>query len=373
MGQATDKGESYYMPQLDGLRALAVLSVLYSHYLTQKYWLWGVFWGGEGVRLFFTLSGFLITNILLREVTAELGSAKERGYLIRQFYIRRYLRLTPVYYLTLAAMAALNISATRETLWWHVLYLSNVRFAMEDAWQGLVSHFWSLAVEEQFYLVWPFVMLLLSRQSILRLGSALVIGAILWRYLGAGFAWGNIVVWVLPPHSLDALALGAIMSISVRDRALSSRDRGLIGAALGGLTIWTADVMAGGNSPLLKAAAPTGISIFFAWLILWASEGHRSLAGRALELGWLTYIGKISYGLYVVHNLVWYLLGHYVLPRSMVESREAGARIAIAVIASVAAIALSSLLFHALESPVNRLRLRFPYRRGDRQRAGSMA
>jgi peptidoglycan/LPS O-acetylase OafA/YrhL len=118
------------MPQLDGLRAVAVLAVLYTHYLADSYWLLGVYWGGLGVRLFFVLSGFLITGILLRESEGFDGKPGERWFLLRHFYIRRALRLTPIFYLTLIAMFALNAPNTRQTVWWHVFYLSNLNFAL---------------------------------------------------------------------------------------------------------------------------------------------------------------------------------------------------------------------------------------------------
>ena len=105
-----------YMPQLDGLRALAVLAVLWTHYLPEPYWLFGVYWGGYGVRLFFVLSGFLITTLLLSCRHYVHHGQQRRSVVLRQFYCRRFLRLCPLYYATLTVTALLNIAPVRETL-----------------------------------------------------------------------------------------------------------------------------------------------------------------------------------------------------------------------------------------------------------------
>jgi peptidoglycan/LPS O-acetylase OafA/YrhL len=90
------------MKQLDGLRAMAVLAVLWTHYLPEEYWLFGIYWGGVGVRLFFVLSGFLITGILLKSRQHVMQGKQCPLFAIRQFYIRRFLRIFPLYYVTLA-------------------------------------------------------------------------------------------------------------------------------------------------------------------------------------------------------------------------------------------------------------------------------
>src|SRR5215471_9719868 len=118
-----------YMRQLDGLRAIAVLAVLWTHYLPQEYWLSGIYWGGVGVRLFFVLSGFLITGILLKSRQYITQGKQCSLVAIRQFYIRRFLRIFPLYYVILALTAIMAIPPVRETIAWHIAYLSNVYFA----------------------------------------------------------------------------------------------------------------------------------------------------------------------------------------------------------------------------------------------------
>ncbi|MFN7977685.1 MAG: acyltransferase family protein [Vicinamibacterales bacterium] len=153
-----------YAPQLDGLRAVAVAAVAYSHWLPS--WQFGVPFGA-GVHLFFVLSGFLITRILI-----GLREAPSRPAAIGRFFARRALRLFPAFYTVLACAWIADVPLARATWTWHASYLSNVYIAGLAAWQGHFSHFWSLAVEEQFYLLWPWIVVWMPTRA---LAPALVI------------------------------------------------------------------------------------------------------------------------------------------------------------------------------------------------------
>lgn len=142
-----------YMPHLDGLRAFAVGLVIYSHWMPGHYQ-FKLPWGSAGVQLFFVLSGFLITGILLRCRTSVA-----RLSALRAFYVRRILRIFPLFYCVLLLAYVLNIEPVRETVFWHLPYLSNFYFFSIGRWDGDISHFWSLAVEEQFYLFWPAIVM----------------------------------------------------------------------------------------------------------------------------------------------------------------------------------------------------------------------
>jgi peptidoglycan/LPS O-acetylase OafA/YrhL len=153
-----------YMPQLDAIRAAAIFLVMIQHWaptLTQI-----APWGGIGVRCFFVLSGFLITGILLRARDLIDAARTTRGFQVRQFYIRRSLRIFPIYYLTLIVACALGLQVVRDTFWWHAGYLSNFYIASTGIWHGYISHLWSLSVEEQFYLIWPALILAAPRRWI---------------------------------------------------------------------------------------------------------------------------------------------------------------------------------------------------------------
>ena len=168
-----------HMAQLDTLRAFAVIGVLATHYMpTSRF---AGYYAMGGVRLFFVLSGFLITSILLKSRSImESGKQLPRFTLFR-FYVRRFLRIFPLYYFVLAVAAIADVTNVRETLLWNVTYLSNVYFFTRGHWAGPVSHFWSLAVEELFYLVWPWLILFTPRRFLMRLIICLIIIGPLFR------------------------------------------------------------------------------------------------------------------------------------------------------------------------------------------------
>lgn len=352
------------MPQLDGLRALAILAVLYTHFFPEDYWLLGIYWGGSGVRLFFVLSGFLITRILLREGSEAGGRPGEAAFLIRRFYVRRYLRLTPVFYATLAVMVALNVPNARSTVWWHVFYLSNFKFAIMDDWQGAVAHFWTLSVEEQFYLLWPPAVIFIPVRLLAGLAAALIPGSIAYRYCAHRMGLGDVALWVLPPNSMDALLLGAVTAIGAGKWALNSSQTWTRCAALGGLIIGTVGSYTNIFGPLMEASIPTAFAVSWAWVVLCASEGNAGIPGRLLEHPLLVYLGKTSYGTYVVHMLVWHLVAFVWAPALSLSKEDPRVIIGLALAAISLSIGLASISWRLLETPINHYRHSLDYRRG---------
>ena len=108
-----------------------------------------------GVWLFFVLSGFLITGILLRSRDQVDYGGYQGRFVLRQFYARRILRIFPLYYSVLLLAATIDLGDVRDTIFWHLAYLSNYLFATQQYWGAVTAHFWSLSVEEQFYILWP--------------------------------------------------------------------------------------------------------------------------------------------------------------------------------------------------------------------------
>lgn len=354
-----------YLPQLDGLRALAVAGVLLTHYLPRPGdWPLGVYWGGLGVRLFFVLSGFLITGILLRESAGADRQPGARGFLLRHFYLRRILRLAPVYYLTLVLMYACDAPATRETFWWHFFYLSNVKFALTGNWQGYVAHFWSLAVEEQFYLVWPLALLFVPRRRLVLVAATLIPAAIVYRGVAGTAGLSEVTVAVLPPNSMDALLVGALLALGVEQGWMTANQGPWTWLAWGGLAVWGASEFGGFASRLLGCASETGMALFFGWVVLRAAEGSTGLPWRLLQNRVLCHLGKISYGIYVVHNLVGFLFfSRLRLLFSATPPRLAA--IATALMLTAGSVAFAALSWQWLEKPINRYRQSLAYRRSD--------
>ena len=210
------------MPQLDTLRFFAILGVMVSHNWVPDSPPWifaGVDWGSLGVRLFFVLSGFLITGILIRG--RELGERhpERRFVFMRQFYVRRFLRIFPIYYLVVMAAVVVDFEASRQIWPWLFTYTSNIYSWHTLSWPGHLGHLWTLAVEEQFYLFWPVLMLFLPRRWLLPLLVGLVCLAPIYR-LYASFRYSDDVAsgaftsGALTVSVFDSLGLGALLAIA---------------------------------------------------------------------------------------------------------------------------------------------------------------
>lgn len=169
--------------------------------------------GHWGVRMFFVLSGFLITGILIKCRDSIDQSRKDQWLIIKNFYIRRCLRLMPIYYLTILVTSILFFSEVKPLLIWHLTYTSNFYFFWHQ-WEPYTSHFWALAVEQQFYLVWPFLILLTPRKYIAKLISITILIGPLFRLLMVilGYSNGD-REYLLIFACLDSLGLGSLLSL----------------------------------------------------------------------------------------------------------------------------------------------------------------
>jgi peptidoglycan/LPS O-acetylase OafA/YrhL len=193
------------MPQLDGIRGIAVLMVIVSHWLPHNRLVAFLPLGGIGVDIFFVLSGFLITRILLAERYApkEQTTRKER---IRIFYLKRALRIFPAYYGLLFVIWMLNVADARAYSGWYASYLANVYIYETKVW-NITTHLWSLAVEEQFYLVWPFVIMFIPGRYLPKFFVLLMAAGPLSRYL-FHLADPTIFNRILTINCIDTLGIG---------------------------------------------------------------------------------------------------------------------------------------------------------------------
>jgi len=205
-----------HRPQLDAIRALAVLGVFYSHF-----WDNASYSGILSVRVFFVLSGFLITGILLG-LKATDGSGRARpgsttaGHGLVAFYARRALRIWPVYYAVLLPLLLVNAQDVRASAPWHLLFASNVWFAYTEGWTpSFAAPWWSLALEEQFYLVWPVLVLSLSRRGLAGVTAVLVAASFVQHLQIVP----GLPVWlasdIMPLAHGDALGTGALLALAV--------------------------------------------------------------------------------------------------------------------------------------------------------------
>jgi peptidoglycan/LPS O-acetylase OafA/YrhL len=299
-----------HMPHLDTLRAFAALLVLNHHWLKDL----GVArfeFGAYGVDLFFTLSGFLITGILLRQKQKTHNAFG----LVRNFIIKRSLRLFPIYFLFVGALIALS-AVTGMWLYrdggapWFLTYTSNFFFYNNGMQGEQLNHTWSLAVEEQFYLIWPWLIVFLPRKKELWAIVPFILAGLLFKFTWPGL-YPDKPVKVLPFYNLDTLGLGAllgyIMVYGKLKRTLLEKNISWIIILLIVLTFVL--VHYSGTSYLVgQLLLPVSVLLLAGSLVYKSSIGFSGYTGRLFDSQVLQYIGKISYGVYLYHKPIPILL-----------------------------------------------------------------
>jgi peptidoglycan/LPS O-acetylase OafA/YrhL len=306
---------------LDGVRGLAILMVMCSHAIESDYESHGgvirlvgrsLRYGTIGVDLFFVLSGFLITGILF-------DSLNDGGY-FRKFYIRRVLRILPLYYGVLLVCLLLTHALQLKwgTMPWLLLvYLQNLRPAAIAGFAPgrhlALYHFWSLAVEEQFYLVWPAVVFWVrTRSGLLRTMLICSAGAVVVRVGMVLAGAAPVAIHETTICRADSLLLGGVLALLYRSAEWETAKRwapwGFVAAIAtyaGVNTIVNTRFIDAPRQGMLwsEGMSYTVLAIGFACLIVWAlKEG--SVCAWVFQWGWLRFLGKYSYGLYVLHVLV---------------------------------------------------------------------
>src|SRR5688572_7720594 len=373
-----------FIPALDGLRGIAIILVMLHH---QTYYrppsgidaLIGsvLFFGWSGVDLFFVLSGFLITGILLD------SRGNERYF--STFYARRTLRIFPLYYLVLLlalvvlpkfpavhAVVAGPIDVPPQWPYW--LYLTNFAIADRGWVHGWVDVAWSLAIEEHFYLVWPLLVWLCPPRVVALLCAVILLAepaARVFLRASEDQPVHSLPIYVLTWFRLDGLALGALLAVAQRRGLFPVLDRwvpvvvilgvaGIIACTiLGGHTWWWNRWMQQYGYSLIAITAG-------AMLVGAISRPAGSLWPRMLSAGWLRAFGKYSYGLYLIHLPVMRAVREYVFNPLEYETFGMGpwqAQMLYYGAATAPAFALAWLSWRFFESPILRLKTRFPYPR----------
>ena len=300
-----------FMPELDTLRGIAVFGVLLLHAF---FWQYAGFsfgrWaraflnltqpGGLGVNLFFVLSGFLITGILL--------DSKDRPNFYRRFYTRRALRILPAYYALLIFLLLLRSSST-AFVGLSFIYLANVTNFLGVACD--YGPLWSLAVEEHFYILWPAVVrrLTIARLSMARLAwvsAAIVVLVPILRAVSYSLGWRDGLDWYTW-FVVDSLAAGSLLAMLLRTSVTRRQVKSVCGMLLG-----SALMLALAGEPfgiltrnrLLGAALQlTLIHIFFSGILLLVLLAGSGAGKRYVNIPALRFLGYISYGLYLDHLL----------------------------------------------------------------------
>ena len=387
-----ERAASGHIPALDGLRGIAVLLVMWLHFvfflprngvervfsnLSETGWI--------GVDLFFVLSGFLITGILY--------DAKGGAHYFRNFYMRRSLRIFPLYYVFLVLIFAV-IPMVRESPPDHVgkqvwmwTYLSNVLFA-RGGWEAMpahTTHLWSLAIEEQFYLLWPLLVWLASRRRLIQLCVGAIGVAVVTRLVLTTVFGNDVAAYALMPARIDALASGGLLAVLVRDREgarLAARYLNPVAAVSATVLIlvmlWSGPIM--GHSMLPTLAFPVQtfgypmLALFFAAMLgkaVAAPSDH--LASRVLTSRALMAFGKYSYALYLIHILVRDIVQNQIMVGRggfpVILGSQLPAQLALVAFGVGVSYAIAFASWHLFEKRVLALKRFFPYESGGRGRA----
>src|SRR5579871_2631445 len=314
-----ESSKDKHIPALDGVRGIAILLVLLSHFPAPFRWMYpfqSVGWCG--VDLFFVLSGYLITGILYSSVN--------RPHYFRNFYIRRTLRIFPLYYafLVLVIFILPRVVSryylgmeTTQSPWASFLYYSNYADVFA-AWAPFsLSPFWSLAVEEHFYLVWPTVVRVIPRNRLVLCAALVSLFALLSRLAIAAFQWGWLPAYCLTTSRADSLAIGAMVAVLERQRPEWLKRwilviSGSTAAALVGIAKWRHNLDF--NDWTMTTFGYSLLALTFAGLV-WLAGNTRGPISQFLGNRVLVIFGRYSYCLYVLHMFVLIVFTRWFAPR----------------------------------------------------------
>ncbi len=345
------EGSGKHILALDGLRGIAILLVILFHTFHFMF-------GWCGVDLFFVLSGFLITGTLIDN--------KNSTHYFSNFWIKRVLRIFPLYYLVLAIIIVpkiyFQVNTVSYTSWTYWFYLQNWQYIFNGVFpdgKATLNHFWSLAIEEQFYFFFPFVVKYVKNKNMPFLLLAFILIAILFRYYY--FNNDNIGYYVGTVSRMDSLAIGAFLAYAVRyNRVFLQRWTHLFFyisvAYILAVIVLTQEVHF--SNPYFAGIGLTFFALLFGSLLIFSlSNFKNNFINQVLTLKPLRFIGKISYGLYIYH---WIL---YVFIKPPLESviynslpHSIASKVVTSVIILIVSIALSYLSFSYFEKPILNLK-----------------
>ena len=360
----TSVSRRFYQPELDGVRFYAFLGVFVCHTLpfeAEFYrklhlplpWVWGatVKAGAAGVDLFFALSAFLITSLLLKE-RQETG-----GISLKYFYLRRILRIWPLYFLVIALGVVLPHTVANQSLPWYyvagyLFFVGNWVHAVFGRPESIAFPLWTVSIEEQFYLIWPLMVKVLERRGLIISGIVMFLMATVCRviFVLAGVSGGYI--YYGSTARCDSIALGIMLALFAdRLPKLSSGMRFVLVG--GGLVGWIVS-----SAWLTDQPGPISMREVLGRLIISLGAGAMLYGclhsrNKLLTGTWVVRLGKVSYGLYLLH-----LVG-LLLAKSLFHPVSGTAILATKAVGFVLTIILAFASYRWVESPFLRLKDRF--------------
>jgi peptidoglycan/LPS O-acetylase OafA/YrhL len=357
-----------HIVQLDGLRFIGVFSVMIAHWLQ---WQWGENILSKipfthGVLLFFVLSGFLITRILLNYRDEYLNTKEKKSKLILRFYIRRSLRIFPIYYILILILLIINLQGVKDVFIYLLTYTTNIYQYINQADIKWLNHFWSLAVEEQFYLCWPFLILFIKPKrtyKVIVLIIAISIASRIYFYM-------NNYNWMVSSYSLFGnlapLGFGGLLAYISMYKTnylkLISKPV-LLYAVLGFYCVMFALDYKYDLSIYSQIFEPILFSIVATLIISRASNnGFKYVAKNFLENKFTVYSGKISYGMYLFHMFIPPLL-YWLFPElEEYNSLHNYSKYILFILYYLVTFVIAHISWLMIEKPLNKLKNRYPYK-----------
>ncbi len=382
-GTTPDRGERFYLPELDVLRFFAFFAVFVSHvapfgpYFYDNSGAFGRMFasGAFGVDLFFTLSGYLLTSLLLKERdrTGDIN--------LKAFYTRRVLRIWPLYYFSIALAFLLTQIPERviaapwypgdlflpiqlKSYFFLAVFLFNFNFydSQQSNQFKFMAHLWSISVEEQLYIFWPWFARYVPRRRIVVVPIVMIAVACITRAILPLTL--NVPVWTNTFARLDPIAIGILIALMPR---LNLRPVVRLVLMLGGLARWQfAANYCGliGQLSTLKISMGYPAVAFGSGAIVLATLGARSLRSGSALVRYLIYLGKISYGLYVYSQIAIFIAKLLLFRGALGTLASQGhppktAMLIYLILAFSLNVAMAAASYRWLEAPFLRLKERF--------------
>ncbi len=363
-----------YKPQLDGLRFGAVLTVLFYHFLPMYQLVGRVLDIGVLLVFFFVLSSYLITKILLVGKERGLAAGYSKGKIGLVFLMRRTIRIFPAYYFYLLILLAVPAATyVRENASTYFLYVSNFEIFFSQEWGELTAHLWTLAVEEQFYLVWPWLILFTPNRHLPKMLYVVIACGILSRIVIYSMLDNPdaqvVTLLVLTPTCLDGFGFGALLGYQhYYGNSIKFLWKKVFLIAL---PLWVITLFL--ENPAISIVTDrVFVSLFAMFIIEGANIGYKNRFGRLLEHPVVLYLGKISYGIYLYHILAVFLF--WQLFDAVTAGRHSIKGVSISRIVEFMtqpwvsfpiyvglSIAFATVSWYVLEKPINNLKRFFVY------------
>lgn len=324
------------IPQIDGLRAIAILMVFAAHAFGIP-----LFW--MGVDLFFVLSGYLITGILLRLKESRATGGSYWG----SFYFRRIRRILPPYIAFLLILSVFLRVRWGHIWYWYVFFAPNIPLALGKVIVAAMGPLWSLGVEEQFYFAWPWVVLACSKERLRRVAIGVIVLTPLLRAISTPLFNTHFAIYSLTIFRADTLAMGAFIALASYGPQWIGRQRRkarsisiLALAMIMGLSILP-NFRAGANSIFFNSVAYSLSAMCLGSTLIYVLATQTGFVHTLLTASALRYLGLVSYTFYLYHEVVLLKVGQYL-----------HSPIPIALVAFSVTIIISALSWHLFETPI---------------------